>query len=89
MLKNNMFSGNFGWELSPVQPKWKYFSDRSFDRLEHGGGIARRRQATLDAPLGFLHVLGSDVLRLLGHIGLMLGNVRTVSNRHTDSNLQG
>lgn len=86
MLKNNMLKHESRrFEPYPFQNETQM---RSFDRFEHCRGIAGRCQAALDAPLGFLHLLGSDILRFFGHVRLMLGDIWAVSNGHAHSNLE-
>lgn len=86
-VENNMFNEKLRRELSPVHSKW-----RKRKGLDHLIVLSfeeslRGCQAAFNASFGFLHLLGSDVLRLFGHIRLMLRNIRAVSNGHTNSYL--
>lgn len=79
----NMSSERCGWELSPVHSMIKANSMHS---AKHRW-VTRRRQAALDAPLGFLHLFRSDILRLLRHVRLVLRCVGAMTNGHTHSYL--
>lgn len=55
------------------------------DSSTNGRMFSSSRLATFDASLGFFHVFCCDILCIFGHIWFELRYIRTVTNRHTNT----
>lgn len=78
---------NGGEELSPIHFGFFLISGinafswiKSMYRARQCAWVSRRRQATLDAALGILHVFERDILGVLWHVRFMLRDVGAVTD---------